>query len=625
MKKIFTFPISMMAVAAFAASPVTSQFVATSTTDVKNELVPLSVERMDAARQMEVSGRIDEVKGQAVEGVTSDDVVLQYTYPNAVFFNYVTFMMGGESYSYTPNYALVPAYKEVTFPNRSYYVAGGRWQAATDMDYAWTVGQADPVTTSYDYSMEIKPAYYRDYGIHAPMLALGDKTYQLGHEAKTQAGTTKFFADFFISGGGAYVSEADIEEYKAANAGSSDYKAVLNMFNSSVPGATGFRSEGVYNFGRTNSVKVNGAWSQMCPEGTTDHKLTGLGMLIPDPGQAWSVSNINLLFSAYIKTGAELKVSFYATTADNKPDFDKLINEYTYIADKNIGRISNPDVLELNIPFTTEDEFGDELGYKMVDGGMFMVMEADNSDSNIGVLCPLIRAYPVVNSREVRNNFMFDYICGFVSCNAGDGTPANYICDNGWVFGEDPVTYPICFNFTMDAEYPFMRPSSVFKSDATEWAEAVATDGDYVVNVKNAGDQELYEVLSSASVEDLRISLVDGGDIPEWLTIGVEDANNFFKNLEGEARSYVIQFALTDGATAGGCEVAVEYKGIKNVYRVNPELSGIEGVVDNGVETVASEYYDLQGRKLYNEPANGLFIRKDIKADGSVKSVKVVK
>ena len=114
-------------------------------------------------------------------------------------------------------------------------------------------------------------------------------------------------------------------------------------------------------------------------------------------------------------------------------------------------------------------------------------------------------------------------------------------------------------------------------------------------------------------------------DIPEWLSVSVENANDFFTNLEAEARAYIIQFALADGAQPSGCEIEVEYKGIKNIYKVNPDLSGIEGVVESGAETVSSEYYDLQGRKLYGEPANGLFIRKDIKADGSVKAVKIAK
>ena len=41
-------------------------------------------------------------------------------------------------------------------------------------------------------------------------------------------------------------------------------------------------------------------------------------------------------------------------------------------------------------------------------------------------------------------------------------------------------------------------------------------------------------------------------------------------------------------------------------------------------QTVSSVYFDLQGRQI-TEPVQGLYIRQDVKADGTVKAVKVVK
>lgn len=52
--------------------------------------------------------------------------------------------------------------------------------------------------------------------------------------------------------------------------------------------------------------------------------------------------------------------------------------------------------------------------------------------------------------------------------------------------------------------------------------------------------------------------------------------------------------------------------------------TGIEEIVSDA-EVVATNYIDLQGRKLSAEPANGLFIRQDIKADGTTTAVKIVK
>ncbi|MCM1518051.1 MAG: hypothetical protein NC117_05355 [Pseudoflavonifractor sp.] len=56
----------------------------------------------------------------------------------------------------------------------------------------------------------------------------------------------------------------------------------------------------------------------------------------------------------------------------------------------------------------------------------------------------------------------------------------------------------------------------------------------------------------------------------------------------------------------------------------NADDAALDDVVADS-ETVAVEYIDIQGRVLFAEPDNGLFIKKEIKADGSVKTSKIVK
>jgi len=51
--------------------------------------------------------------------------------------------------------------------------------------------------------------------------------------------------------------------------------------------------------------------------------------------------------------------------------------------------------------------------------------------------------------------------------------------------------------------------------------------------------------------------------------------------------------------------------------------AGVGSVVSDAA-TVSSAYYDLQGRKIA-EPSRGLYIRQDVKADGTIETVKVVK
>lgn len=68
----------------------------------------------------------------------------------------------------------------------------------------------------------------------------------------------------------------------------------------------------------------------------------------------------------------------------------------------------------------------------------------------------------------------------------------------------------------------------------------------------------------------------------------------------------------------GGYAAPAQWAAVKAL-----EGSGVSNVAGEA-QTVSSVYYDLQGRKI-TEPAQGLYIRQDVKADGTTKTVKVVK
>lgn len=54
------------------------------------------------------------------------------------------------------------------------------------------------------------------------------------------------------------------------------------------------------------------------------------------------------------------------------------------------------------------------------------------------------------------------------------------------------------------------------------------------------------------------------------------------------------------------------------------EVSSVAGIAAGNAAVASSTYYDLQGRKVAN-PGAGLYIRRDVLTDGTVKAVKVVK
>ena len=85
-------------------------------------------------------------------------------------------------------------------------------------------------------------------------------------------------------------------------------------------------------------------------------------------------------------------------------------------------------------------------------------------------------------------------------------------------------------------------------------------------------------------------------------------------------------FCPFDGLDAAGFHQAVDnwggYAPVSFADGVPGLGAAVKGIASD-VETVKSVYFDLQGRAIEN-PAQGLYIRQDIKADGSKASVKVI-
>lgn len=106
------------------------------------------------------------------------------------------------------------------------------------------------------------------------------------------------------------------------------------------------------------------------------------------------------------------------------------------------------------------------------------------------------------------------------------------------------------------------------------------------------------------------------------LTDFIDQYNNEAEGMQEFVNSR--WFDVNAFALVGGGDWAVNELDICDMWIGGP--LGEDGV--NGVEiseTVATEYYNLQGLKLAEAPVKGIFVKKEIKANGAVKAVKVVK
>lgn len=646
MKKISTLSLALLvASSVYAVEPTVIQVSETSGDLKTSEAQVVKVVKAAEASNADAMLRSKfDMQAKAPSRADGGDVTVQYGFPTGSLFNYPTFSVAGEPGHLlaSPTFVSLPAFADVTYPNNSFKLENGKPVRARDLNYVWTFGEGENAydeESSYSLTIQSYPGVYcYPYGQAVPVLSLDGKTFQLGQEGQTESGQTQFFPSWIVAGGAPYVSQEQIDRWNNNPQTStwSDFDAAFKLIDMGVEGVESYYNEGAFMLGFSQkSDAVNRTWEevlgQSLEEGEMDHvsdvKLGGLGMLIADPGQVWSVSEVSAYFSCYLEAGATFDICFYALNSDNTPNFDKEILKYTYEAEAKVGTLSKNANLEVNIPFITVDEYGDELSYKAIDGGMFMVI--NNFNDNVKKLCPTMAGYPYNNSGTVVNNYLYNTLFALVDCQY-DGADKSYVVDNPYIFGDEAKnewTLPVGFNIMLKAEYPYLQADSYASNETEGWVATEEGVSEFEMSIKSAADTRIYRVLCPASLENVVISGPNGTEIPEWLTVSAEAGNDYFEGLQSnmDVRAFVIQFALTDGATPSGTEIYVSYKGHTNIFKVNPELSGIEGVVDNGAETVASEYYDLQGRKLYNEPANGLFIRKDIKADGSVKSVKVVK
>lgn len=646
MKKISTLSLALLAVSsAYAIEPVAIQAPEASS-DVNAEAQAVRMMKATEASKADAMLRSTfDVQAKAPSRAEGGEVTVQYGFPAGTLFNYPIFSDNGvPGYSLvSPTFTAFPAYADVTFPNNSFSLVDGKPKRAKDLNYVWTFGEGENAydeESSYDLTYANAPGLYNfPYGQGMPVLSYGGNTFQIGQTGQTTTGETEFFPNWIVSGGAPYISQEQLDRW-ASNPNTStwsDFDAIFRLIDFGVEGSDKYYNEGSFMLGNgLKSASVNKDWEKILGEmaegdlmdHVSDVKLGGLGMVIDNPGQAWSISEISLTFSSYLEPGAKFDICFYGLTAEDKPDYDNEIAKFTYETDTKIGTLSKNESIEVNVPFVTVDEYGDELSYKRIEGGMFLIVK--NCNDKVKKLCPTMAGYPYTRGGTVVNNFYYDTLYAFLDCKY-DNEDVTYQVSNPYIFGDeatDKWTLPVGFNITMKAEYPYLQADSYVDFAAKKWVATEDGATEFTVNLKKADDKALYRVLCPANLEDVVISGPDGTEIPEWLAVGVESGNVYFEDqlaANQDMRAFVIQFQLADGATPSGTQIFVSYKGFTNVFKINPELSGIDSVVESGAETVSSEYYDLQGRKLYGEPANGLFIRKDIKADGSVKAVKIAK
>lgn len=530
----------------------------------------------------------------APEGAS--EISYYYSAPSGAFYSGTSFSINGQA-GYGFPAMLIPAYTDCAFLNGSIYkYTDGKYYlfSETDCEWSWQYVKGDysDVATATGYDLiENYEAYPVKNNLFNPPVLYAD-----GVEAYA-------FSGGIMIGGSGQLSESFLVSEGATDiiqGGALPYNAFDdNMVH---PG---------YSLGQFGSNST-ASWGEAYADyGYENFKVQGITQIFAKPLAPYALSKINLDVNVTCQAGATLNFSFYKV--DESGSMTDVINETSY---KFPEAMDNQTVV-VPIEFTSGSGL-DVYDYKMIDCAMVMVVSGYDSELFTSFDLPVaVMAYPsvatLVDPVAVGALVSLDY----------NGQAASGIleCPYVWTFnmydGSQVKAIPTSMSFTLDVEYPYLQAFMDFNENTT-----LTPQESYNVYLEATGSA-FYALNCSGDALSIEVPF----DVPEWLEYDiqdkVEDAGDGVTMLE-----YVeIGFAINAeaGKVGDSYDFVLSYKGCTQTFHVTYAAAGVESIAKDNVEVVAVEYYNIQGQKLNAAPENGIFIQKNIKADGSISNVKVVK
>lgn len=331
---------------------------------------------------------------------------------------------------------------------------------------------------------------------------------------------------------------------------------------------------------------VSDKWSSAIGQSAT---IEGYGILLPKPDAMYGLSGISSLVYLPTRMSAPLEVTVYPLTADGGIDYANPIG----------GGKLQPDQMNPDQQFT-----------------QFIYVPMQIDDPDLGA----------VNTTLNINQAVFIMIHGVTDPNVRVyGFKGKNLQDTGKTFcclrladGRIGVSNLSGLQFGTSEADGYCWKNMYIGLDVTTAALEIPEQAK-VIEVPAAGKTYSIQVFSLYDLAEGDVSFFYGNGLDEWYTVEFKPGNGTgYYNMEltvnplGEATGRASKFTIyTPGAEA--------YITIKQ-----GEVSGI-GSVEADADVVASEYFDMMGRKLNAEPQSGLFIRKDLKADGTTVATKLAK
>ncbi len=594
MKKIFTLSIALVAAASvYAIAPQLASFAS-----VENASPKANVFSKLSANDIAVAGlKNADAKTVAVKAVPEGAVVTHYAAnPYGAFFSNNSF---NDGYAYP--IMLLPAYTENVWENCSFYTPDGGnnfFQAVNDFSYAWNYQNFDyEDVTSTESVISVKkqpsdPYAYclKGWMYDSPALTVGNDTVYMTNGPIVYGGKGELPEWFSMINGLANVENNGVFPFDVY---SDDYSRVT--------------SAGVFGLASNDEKSF---WMQGYGEAYSDFEVLGIAQVFSKPAVPYALSSVTINAFVECEAGAEVDLTFYKVEEDGNMT---VMKETTYRFAEAFSSNTQMGYAEIKVNFTTEDEYGFVDDYQLIDHEMLVVVSGYDSGAFSEFDIPAAWAIRGTGADQIEPATLFG-LCSYTE--NGTKTAGLKYFPYYLSFSSDPdvAVYPTTAFVTLEVEYPYLQTFFDLVSGAY-----VETRSEYDLNLA-AGDYTFYAMYCSGSADNIVIS-----EYPEWLQIEIADKTQDVEGLTGE---YVeVGFAVADDVTATGesCDIVLDYKGSKQTFHITCAAAGVDNVAKDNVEVVAVEYYNIQGQKLNAAPENGIFIQKNIKADGSINNVKVVK
>ena len=511
------------------------------------------------------------------KAVPDDATIYPYAkYPSGTFFPYNTYVKDGGKYMYP--IALLPPYAELEWLNYTFYVTSSKMALATK-EYTWNWTYTDfngdeASATDQDLKTINQPKTLKNYPESPIVMASTD-------------GSLVYETNSLVFGG-----DGTFQPWIVEALGATDPQCETYPFN--------IFADDLASLGRTGSfgsgANIDGSgWEYyaetFAEEGATNFRVEAMAQVFEKPAAPYALKKISIKALVEAQAGAQLNFTFFKTDDDGNMT-DEVIYKYTYTFAE---AASAGSYIDIPVEFTTVDELGFELDYKIIDSGMVMMITGYEDEKFEEFDLPVaffLRRQPTT---AVNGTQLYAF-CSYVY----NGETLAGLLDFPYSFyTSDRTDYmiPTSMYMTVDVEYPYLMTYGDYVT--SELIDPAAEHDVYV----NAGETAAYGLLCYGKAEDILYTAADGGDIPEWLEVEVVD------NATANGEDVIVAFTVVADAddTEKSCDVVLSYKGQTQTFHVAQATSGIENIaVDSNV---APKYYNLQGMEVAN-PENGFYIVK---------------